>query len=314
MTTIHMDTGIVYEHGRQMMNTASELFKQIDALQLTMNRLRLAWNSPRADRYFDDWNRLRESLVAKAQELDQLAQRVMREVDEWITVDRTQSAYYEAYKKTFDISLKDVKQILVATVLATTLHWSFKRPNSIIFTGPNWMRKTLDIAEMTRVIKPTTLAKGMARVGAATSLIESGIAAWESFSEYSHEDLALATSAAIVDGAFKFAISAIGTVGIPLLLGTVVSTIGAPALVAGGIVLAGSVIGEIAYSKLIEAPLWEMWKNSTLRLQVIEQGRRTIDRFTNHIRALTFQSVQNVKSAFAPFIGEIVHSYLPGTS
>lgn len=316
MSIIHMDTEVVYEHARQMMYTASDILKKVDTLRLQVARLRIAWKSPQADHFFSEWDGLFHRLNNLAVELDHLANRVMREADEWISTDRTQSAYFQEVRPA--LSFNDVERIVAASILASTLRWSEKRWNSIIFTGPNPLRKALDIKPMTRVIRPWTLAKGMATVGMVESLragVKEGI---RSFLEYAHEDVARAVSAATVDGAFKTVLSAVGKAGIPLALGAIMSTVGAPVLVSGAVVLVGSVVGQTVYSKFLEEPVWNLWKKSTIRLRVIEEGKRAIDWVSNRAQALVDQMIvqpaKKVQRAFSYFIRNLTQTPLSAPS
>lgn len=318
MSIIHMDTDKVYEHARHMMHTASDIMKKVDGLGLRMGQLRRAWSSPQADHYFSEWSGLFKRLNILAEELNQLSLRVMREVDEWISTDRTQSAYLQEVKKALRFSRNDVTRIGAAGILASTLRWSPKRPNSIIFTGPNWLRKALDIKPMTRVIRPGTLAVGMAVEGAVESVKEGIKTSQESFSEYVHEDLSRAIAAAGVDGAFQLSISAVGKVGIPLLLGGVMAAVSAPVLVSGAVVLVGTVVGVKAYSIFIEEPVWNWWKHSTERVRLIESGKRAIDWASNRSQALVehtiIQPAKKVQTAFSHFIHNLSHAPWPVSS
>ncbi len=115
--------------------------------------------------------------------------------------------------------------------------------------------KAVGIKEMTHVIKPGTLAKGMA-IGGAFEAIQ------EDFVNQRYEEVSHFISAATLDGGFRFALSAVGTVVIPLALDAIVTAVGLPVVGSEAVVLAGSVLLGFGYSKLVEAPLWEMWNNS----------------------------------------------------
>lgn len=306
MATIHMEVEKVYEQGRLMMYSASDILNIVDRLSFAVNALRDSWNGPGVAMHIQEMDRTIRSLLAHATELDDLGKRVMREVDEWVDADRTEAAYLSALNDTFSISRKDTKKLWAAGVLATTLRWTAKRPNSIVFTGPNWMREAIGVKEMTRVIRPSNLARGMAMAG----VIEAGVvgidAAEDAFAEFWHEDLTRAISAATVDGVFHTALTAVGSAGIPLLLGAVVGAVGMPVVAAGAVVCGGSVLLSLAYSKFLEAPVWELWRQSTLRTEVIEASKRSIDRVVNAVGDLTTNAIQGVSGAFLNFIEGIV--------
>ena len=115
-------------------------------------------------------------------------------------------------------------------------------------------------------------------------------------------------SAITVDGAFRFALSAVGTVAIPLALGSIVTTIGLPVVAGGAVVLAGSVLLGLGYSKLVEAPVWEMWKSSTVRDEIIEKGARVVNQVSNYINDLKQKTIERVSDAFGGFINAITTS------
>lgn len=311
MTMIHMETELVYEQGRKMVYLASEMLTQSERLKFALSDLRMAWSGSGVATQLNELDRLIKALLSHAQQLDDLGKKVIREVDEWIHADRTESAYMSALKDTIGLSTGDVTKAVAGVALAATLRWTAKRPASIVFTGPNWMRKAIGINEMIRVIKPSTLAKGMAIVGAAESVVAGGGAAMDAFAEFRHEDAARAVSAAAVDGSFRTAIAAVGAVGIPLALGAIVGAVGLPVVAAGAVVVGGSVLLGLAYSKLVEAPVWELWKQSTLRTEVIETGKRSIDRVSNYVGNLKDRAVRGVNDAFLNFIKDITSSPSP---
>lgn len=316
MSIIHMETEEVQERARHMMYAASDIMKKADALGLQMRHLRRAWSSPQADYFFSEWNGLFRRLITLANELDQLSLRVMREVDKWISKDHMQSGFLQEVKKHLQSfpdlieDIKDIERIGAAGILASTLRWSPKRPNSIIFTGPNWLRECLNIKPMTRVIRPGTLAFGMAVEGLGESVWEGIQAGWESF--HAQEGFSRSISAAIADGSFKFSISALGKVGIPLVLGSVMTVVGAPVLVSGAVVLVGTVVGVKAYSMFFEEPVWNWWKHSTMRARIIENEKRNYDRALNYAQALVeytiTQPARKVQTAFSHFIHNLAHA------
>jgi uncharacterized protein YukE len=311
---IHMETELVRDEGRKMMYTATDFIDLMDQLRYSAGNLRQAWNGPRATNYMHELDRLITSLRTQAQNLDTLGSRITREVDEWVDADRIESEYVSAVKNSFSVSGKEVATLFSAAALASTLRWSSLRPNSIIFSGPNWMRKAVGIKEMTRVIRPATLAKGMAVAGLAISAWDAYGVIQEDLANSRYEDVSRTVSAATVDGGFRFALSAIGTAVIPLALGTIVAAVGLPVVAGGAVVLAGSVLLGFGYSKLVEAPVWEMWKNSTARDEIIEKGARVINQVNNCVNDLKQKTVERVRGAFGSFINAITASPSPATT
>ncbi len=304
MTTIHMETELVYEQGRMMIYRASDLLNMADRMDSALRNLRSTWHGPSADSQTVEIQNTIRALRTRAVELEDLGRRILREMDEWMNADRTQSAYISALKNTFSLSLSDFEKTAAALILASTLRWTSRRPNSIVFTGPNWMRKVLGIKEMTRVIRPSTLGKGLAITGLVESLWEGGDAARESLLEYWQEDVNRAISAATLDGGFKFAITALGAVGIPLGLAALVA--GLPVVTAGAIVIGGSVVLGLLYSKFVEGPVWELWKHSIARLDAIETQKHMLDRLTYVVRNVMDEAVRKVDEGFSGFIQSIL--------
>jgi hypothetical protein len=118
-----------------------------------------------------------------------------------------------------------------------------------------------------------------------------------------------------VDGAFRFAISAIGTVAPPLALGAIIGattlTGGAAVLAGGAIVLGGPAALGFLYSKGIEAPAWQMWKDSTTRLEIIETGVRWINQASNFLNGVKNQTVNSIEKAFQPSVQNLTGSPAP---
>ncbi len=303
-----MDTEIVYEQGRKMVSSTSDMLNMIDRLRYAVQDLQHAWSSPTATARIREMERLIDVLFSQAQRLEELGLRVMREVDEWVNVDRTKPAYWSALRGSFQVSFEDTQRLFASALLAFTLRWTVKRPNSIVFTGPNWLRKAIGIKEMTRVITPAMLTKVMAAAGLIDSVYEAVETSIDEFLEYRQEDISRAISAASVDFGFKFALTYVGKVGISLALGSLVSAVGLPVVASGAMVLVGYGLLTVAYSKFIEAPVWQMWKESTLRIQTIEACKRSIDRLVNFVNHQKDQAVQRVRKAFSNFINAIIPS------
>lgn len=313
-TIIHMDTDIVQEGARKLTYTATDFLDLLDELRYCAGNLRQAWSGPRATQYTQDFDKLIVSLRSQSINLDTLGNRVMREVDEWVDVDRIESEYVSAVKDSFSVSEKEGRALFSAVALASTLRWSSLRPNSIILSGPNWLRKAVGIKEMTRVIKPANLAKGMAVAGLITSAGDALGAIREDLANPMYEDVSRMASAITVDGAFRFALSAVGTVAIPLALGAIVTAVGLPVVAGGAVVLAGSVLLGFGYSKLVEAPVWEMWKNSTAREDAIEKGARVINQVSNYVDHVKQKTFERVSGAFGSFINAITVSPSPAST
>jgi hypothetical protein len=318
MSVIHMDTETVKNQGRRLMYAASDMLDKSDELRISARSLRQRWTGPTAETFCNGFDRLVISLRAKALELDALAKSVMNEVDEWVEVDRTESAYLTELKKEFSLSPGNIKgwigksiNIYSAINLAKNLRLSSLRPNSVVFTGPNWLRKALGIKEATRVIKPGTLAKNMAILGLAVSATDGIGAAVEDLTDARYEDTSRAVSAAVVDGAFRFTLSAVGTVALPLALGAIVAGVGLAAAPAAAIVLVGSIVGGIAYSTFAETPLWELWKQSATRDQVIENFHRAGQSLDNFLTGLSRQAAEGVTNAFGSFVQSVSKSSVP---
>jgi len=316
---IHMETEEVRSVGQRLMYTATDYLNVIDRLRYSAGDLSRAWVSPRADRFSQDFERLIKDLRSQATLLDTLGKRVLHEVDEWMDTDRVESQYISAVKETLSVSWNELKGLGAAFYMASHLRWSPLRPNSMILTGGNWMRKILNINEATRVIKPSTLAKGTALVGVLISAVEAGRAIQETVAGMDGQPISRIISAAGVDGAFRFALSAVGTVAIPLALGAVATAIigataltgGAAVLAGGAIVLGGSVVLGFAYSKLVEAPVWQMWQESTARLEAIETGTRWVNQASNFLTNLKNQTVSGIERAFQPPIENLSASPAP---
>ena len=310
-SVIHMETEQIYELGQKIMNMATEYISQVGQLRYSAGDLRQAWVSPRATLFSQDFGKLIENLQTQALVLDTLGKRLMREVDEWVDADRVESAYVSAVKDSFSISGREILGLGSAWYLPSHLGSSSARPNSMIFTGPNWMRKLLGIKEATRVIQPANLAKGMAWAGLLVSAGDAWGVIQEDIVNMHYEGPSRIISAATVDGATKFAISAVGTVGIPLLLGTIVTAVGLPVLAGGATVLAGTVILGFAYTKLVEAPAWQMWKESTTRQEFVETGARWVNQASNFLNHLKDQVVNQINNVFQPSIQNVANSPAP---
>ena len=175
------------------------------------------------------------------------------------------------------------------------------------------MREAIKIKKMTRVIRPMTLARGMAVAG----IIESGDEAietfWKEIRNPVYGSLSRRFSAATVDAGFNFAISAVGNIGIPLALGAIVSAVGLPVLASGTVILAGSVLFGIGYQHFVQKTLWDTWKHSSVRTETIEQVTHVVDKIVNYVRDLKQQMVIEVDKAFDNFIQSISNQFSQST-
>jgi len=66
-----------------------------------------------------------------------------------------------------------------------------------------------------------------------------------------------------------------------------------------------------AYNKLVEAPVWEMWKESTARQEVIETGTRWINQASNFLNHVKYGVVNGIAKAFKPSIQNLTNSPAP---
>lgn len=318
-SVIRMETEQVRVLGQKLIYTATDYLNLIDRLRYSAGNLKRSWVSPRADSFSRDYDKLIRDLYSQAALLDTLGKRVLREVDEWVDADRVESAYTSALKKSFHPTFEGMLAVGSALFMATHLRWSPLRPNSMILTGPNWMRELLNIKEATRVIKPSTMARGAAWVGLGVSAIEAYGAIQETVAGMSGQPISRVISAAGVDGAFRFALSAVGTVAVPLAMGAAATAIigataltgGAAVLAGGAIVLGGSAVLGFAYSTLVEGPAWQMWKESTFRQEVIESGTRWVNQSSNFLNHLKNEAINKIGRAFQPPIKNLVGSPVP---
>lgn len=326
MSIIHMDTDVVYAQGRQMIDTASTMMRAVERLRWKVNRLRGSWKSPQADYFFRSWDELHWRLSTLAEELDHLANRMMREADEWISVDQARSAHHQTYSEASrerDSSelvkylkrLKDTREWLKALKdiggsvgLALTLHWSLARPNSLIFRGSNTLRKFLEISEGVRVIKPSTLARTLAKVAKKTALVDGIIdGAFSAGIEYAtHHDVRRALATGLVDAAFGTVVSGVVGVSVPLALGAGMAAVGAPVVVSGGVILVGSALGKF----LLEARIENWWEHSAVRSQVINWTAQTVQTAQTLVNKTIVQPAKKVEHAFSGFIHNLSHVHL----
>ena len=294
MTTLHMKTEEVRHVAHRLDLAVGDLYFKPGTFKSAAGSIRSAWQGGRSAYYASQLQQMGNLLRDEILDLQRLVKRVYSEVSEWEEADQPDSASFDWFNKIFTVG-KESLGVASALYLATHLHSSILRPNSIVFTGPNWMRKAVGIKEMTRVIKPTTLAKGMAIAGVVESAWEAGEVIMEDLNSMHSGNRTQMISTATVDGGFRFALSAVGAVGIPMALGAVVTAVGLPVVAGGAVVLAGSIVLGLTYYKWIEAQVWESWKQSAAREEIINE-------VANQVRNLKAQATRRVMGAFQGFI------------
>ncbi|MEA4907330.1 MAG: hypothetical protein GYA17_10155 [Chloroflexi bacterium] len=303
MTILHMDTEAVDDLGRIMRRSATEALDAVDEMRYSARALRDAWTGDQSDAFAGQLNTLIGKLEDQVSRLDGFARRSIQEAEQWQATDQVSQGYTSLFGD-FSLSKSDVSGLAAGAYLATHLRWSSLRPNSMVFTGPDWMRKAVGIKEATRVIKPTTLVKQMAWIAYAENVGEAISTGRDTLlnSEYAGTERAI--PAAVADGVVKFGILALGTT---LLVGATaaITTISAPAVVIGGAVIATWAVGGFLIDKLAQTPAWEAWKSSDQRDQVIEWGTRASDKVQNFVEYNVKSGVEKVKDAFSNFIGAL---------
>jgi uncharacterized protein YukE len=88
MTTLHMETEIIYGLSRQLNQQANVMSLQAGHLRRAAGKLSIAWQSPRADDFHNDLLRWLRDCEREIQRLENLGTRVHREVQEWESKDR----------------------------------------------------------------------------------------------------------------------------------------------------------------------------------------------------------------------------------
>jgi len=89
MTTIHMETEQVRNVARQLDQWAANLLSSGAALRSTSGRLSIAWQGGRSESFLSNFRTLMRNYEMQVQQLQNLALRVSREVDEWQSADST---------------------------------------------------------------------------------------------------------------------------------------------------------------------------------------------------------------------------------
>lgn len=193
--------------------------------------------------------------------------------------------------------LKNAEKVAATAYLSATLRYSLARPNSIIFTGPNWLRRLLDIKEATRVIKPTTLSRGALALQLADDAKEVGKVAIEDLRRYKEPKRAI--SAAYVDGRMKAVLtvgSTLAVFGVATAIGVGLAPISVP--VAGAAVLMTWVVGPMVMDRVVQQPIWKAWEKSRLRDQMINQNVQFMDTSLKYIKSAARSAAQKVDSSF----------------
>lgn len=88
MIIIRMDTEAIRDLARQMDMRAIEMQHQLASLEVAIGRLVWIWQGGDASYFRHDFRDCLHRLQANVDQLDQLALRVSREVDEWEQADR----------------------------------------------------------------------------------------------------------------------------------------------------------------------------------------------------------------------------------
>lgn len=87
MTIIHMDTERVREVARQMSQSAADMLSKGDTLRTMSGALSAAWQGGRSEEVLREYNAFLRAFDSRIKELQELALRLMREVDEWELTD-----------------------------------------------------------------------------------------------------------------------------------------------------------------------------------------------------------------------------------
>ena len=304
MAILHMQTEDVDEIGRTILRTSTDIQEKISALNYSIRSLSSAWQGDASESFVDDACSLVQRLQIQTEELDILSQRTVREVQQWLETDAIDSKFTDFFGNP-SFSLGDGKLLFAGGYLATHLTWSASFPTSMVFTGPNWMRKIVGIKEMTRVIKPTTLVKQMAVLALVANVTEGVYTGAQTYFDPRYAGTNRALPAAVLDGFVKTAILVGGT---GILIGTtfLISTITAPAWIVGGAVIGTWVLGGMAIDKFAQTPLWNLWQKSYLRDQGIEKGTRYLNDAQNIVKQKLSDGKDLLKKAFSGFIGDLL--------
>lgn len=306
MAILHMETDDADRCGRMILHSATDMLDRVESLRYTTRLLEGAWESPSSDQLITEMDRLLARIQQHVHQLDEISNRTIREVDQWLRTDEVNASFTD-YFGNISLSLDDAKYLFAGGYLATHLRWSPLRPNSMVFTGPNWMRKLVGIKEATRVIKPTTLVKQMALLAYAENVVEGIGAAKDTFYDPEYFGTTRAVPAAVVDGVAKTLILAAGTTAL-VAATALITTISAPAVVVGGLVIGTWVVGGFFLDKFVQTPAWQAWQESSLRDQAIEKGTRLVNSAKNIVEFQVQSGVQQVKQAFGSFFGRLLPS------
>lgn len=85
---IHMETELVRGGGQKITYTAADYIEMADQLRRSAGSLGVNWLGPSAADYVNDLERLADSIRTQSLRLDELGNRVLREVDEWVNADQ----------------------------------------------------------------------------------------------------------------------------------------------------------------------------------------------------------------------------------
>ena len=302
---LHMDTDEVDAQGRMLLQQSTNMLDRVSSLRYAVSLLEGSWQGDAASSFHWEFNRLVNQLEQQVHQLDELSHRTIQEVRQWLDTDTVKGSFTDYFDPS--LSRDDLKYLFAGGYLATHLRWSPLRPNSMIFTGPNWMREAVGIKEMTRVIKPATLVKQMALLAYGADLLEGIGAARDTYLDPQYAGTTRAAPAAIVDGVVKTAILAAGTTAL-VLATAAISTISAPAVVVGGAVIATWVVGGFLLDKMVQTPAWQAWQNSYARERAIEWGTRGAHEIKNFVQYQVDSGVMKAKQAFGSFFHQLMPS------
>lgn len=300
MPILHMDTNLVEDEARLLLRASTDMRDTINSLHYAIRSLSSNWQGGDAEHYIDEVENVIKRIIHHVDGLDALSQRTHREVQQWVDTDGRNSIFSDMWSE-ISISKDDALKVFSGTYLATHLRGSLLRPNSMIFTGPNWMRKILGIKEMTRVIKPSTLGERLAVVAYAEDLkngVETGIL---TFRDLIARDSIRALPAGILDGLLKTAILAGGTLLLTSATSLILGISGPPVIIGGAVILTW-VAGSFLMEKFVEPFIWNNWQNSYTRNLAIEE----LTRIKNSMQQTFKNEINKINSIFRPYMSKLL--------
>lgn len=314
MPILKMDPDAIFEQSRSILQSSTEILNHVNRLRYSANNLNWAWEGGGSASLTNDLLSAVNSLEENVHKLDSLSENLHKEGQEWLEADHVQSSFLDIFWKS-GFSIDDLNTGVgkgsAAVYLITHLKWTPKRPNSMVFKGPNWMRRAVGIKEGTRVIRPSVLVKQMTILALAANLAEAGKTAFDTYTNPEYIGTDRAVPAALADGLVKFGILAGGTLVLTGLTAAIAS-FGLPVLVAGGLVIGTWVVGGFLLDKFAQTPLWKTWQQSHARDELIENGTRIINSSKAYLTEKVNTVKLQVKNAFAPFINNLLQAGASG--